>query len=57
VKGIVLRPEDDLNMAVYNKTARELLSDQRAGAAAPSAGLKAFPDTLGRYTAKNITDH
>jgi SH3 domain-containing YSC84-like protein 1 len=27
VKGIVIRPEDDLNRAVYGKTARELLND------------------------------
>ena len=29
LKGIVIRPEDDLNLAVYNKTARELLSDRQ----------------------------
>jgi lipid-binding SYLF domain-containing protein len=50
VKGVVLRPEDDLNMAVYNKTARELLSDHPGGSN-PAAGLKSFPDTLGRYSA------
>jgi len=49
VKGVVLRPEDDLNMAVYNKTARELLSDQIAPAS-PSEDLKSFPETLARYT-------
>jgi lipid-binding SYLF domain-containing protein len=49
VKGIVLKPEDDLNTAVYNKTARELLSDQIIGAADTDAKLKAFPQALGRY--------
>jgi SH3 domain-containing YSC84-like protein 1 len=51
VKGVVLRPENDLNMAVYNQTARELLSD-RVDTANPSTGLKSFPQVLGRYTAK-----
>ena len=50
VKGIVLRPEDDLNMAVYNKTARELLTDQIGGDADADGGLKAFPRALGRYS-------
>ena len=53
VKGVVLRPEDDLNMAVYNKTARELLSDDAAAAAHPAEGLKSFPNVLGRYTTKS----
>jgi SH3 domain-containing YSC84-like protein 1 len=53
LKGIVIKPEDDLNLAVYNKTARELLSDQTS--AAPEPNLRAFPQTLGRYAA-NSTD-
>ena len=28
LKGVVVRPEDDLNQAVYGKSARELLSDE-----------------------------
>ena len=55
VKGVVLRPEDDLNRAVYNQTARELLSDQ-AVASGPSEGLNSFPETLGRYTSKSSHD-
>jgi SH3 domain-containing YSC84-like protein 1 len=55
LKGVVLRPEDDLNMAVYNKTARELLSDPASGDASPESGLKAFPQALGRY-ANTSTD-
>jgi len=55
VKGVVVKPEDDLNVAVYNHTARELLSDT-IDAADPSAKLSAFPDTLGRYTTKSSSD-
>ena len=53
VKGVVLRPEDDLNLAVYNKTARELLSDQIADDAETGSSLKSFPDAIGRYTTKS----
>jgi lipid-binding SYLF domain-containing protein len=47
VKGVVLKPEDDINVAVYNQTARELL-----GVTVPPTtdGVNAFPQTLGRYT-------
>ena len=55
VKGVVLRPEDDLNKAVYNQDARELLSDQ-ATASHPSERLNSFPETLGRYTSKSSND-
>jgi hypothetical protein len=47
---VVVRPEDDVNMAVYHKTGRELLGDQVSGDAGAGAGLTAFPQTLGRYT-------
>jgi len=49
VKGVVLKPEDDLNTAVYNKTARQLLSDQIGGGGDADARLASFPRTLGRY--------
>ena len=52
LKGVVLRPEDDLNLAVYNRTARELLSDHVDEGANPTGDLQAFPETLGRYSAK-----
>src|SRR5208282_2018213 len=39
LKGVVVRPEDDLNHAVYSKSARELLSDDNPSAANPGAGL------------------
>src|SRR5262249_40897003 len=45
VKGIVIRPENDLNTAVYNKTARELLTDDGVST---DAQLGAFPQTLSR---------
>jgi hypothetical protein len=50
VKGVVLRPEDDLNLAVYNRTAKELLGDQASGSAGAESDLKAFPQAVGRYT-------
>jgi len=50
VKGVVLKPEDDLNLAVYNQTARELLSDQAGASGSPAPDLTAFPRVLGRYT-------
>jgi lipid-binding SYLF domain-containing protein len=56
VKGIVLKPEDDLNVAVYNQTARELLGDQVSGDASAAAGLQAFPQALGRYTVNPSND-
>ena len=54
VKGVVIRPEDDLNMAVYRKTARELLGDQANQGA--EAGVKAFPQALTRYAANGGGD-
>jgi SH3 domain-containing YSC84-like protein 1 len=51
VKGVVLQPEDDLNMAIYDQTARELLSEPTADT--PSAALNSFPDVLRRYTIKS----
>ena len=50
VKGVVIKPEDDLNRAVYNQTARDLLGDH-AGGPNPSDGMQAFPQALGRYSA------
>ena len=48
LKGVVIKPEDDLNLAVYNKTAEELLKE--SGATDGASGLKAFPDALNRYS-------
>jgi lipid-binding SYLF domain-containing protein len=50
LKGVVIRPEDDLNRAVYSKSARQLLSDDGRSAADTAAGLPEFPQTITRYT-------
>jgi lipid-binding SYLF domain-containing protein len=56
LKGVVVRPEDDLNRAVYSKTARELLTDDKRAAANTEAGLLAFPQAVARYAATSGTD-
>lgn len=48
LKGVVIKAEDELNLAVYNKTAEELLK-QPAGETGVS-DLGAFPRALMRYT-------
>jgi lipid-binding SYLF domain-containing protein len=48
LKGVVIKPEDDLNLAVYNKTAEELLKESADTDA--TSGLEAFPHALDRYT-------
>src|SRR5262249_9925831 len=55
VKGVVLRPEDDLNQAVYGKTAHDLLGATGAGDST-SSGLASFPQTLSRYAASSSED-
>lgn len=55
LKGVVIKPEDDLNMAVYDKPARELLRDEIYGKADARAGLKSFPQVIERY-ASNAGD-
>ncbi len=51
VKGIVIKPEDNLNKAVYNRSARDLLTEQvRGTSGGATAQLQAFPQVLGRYT-------
>ena len=57
LKGVVVRPEDGLNQAVYGKSARELLSDDQRAAAGAESGLPAFPQELARYAAASDTDH
>jgi len=46
VKGVVIRPENELNLAVYHKTARELLGTKQETSAA--SGMQAFPQAVGR---------
>jgi len=49
LKGVVVQPEDELNEAVYNKSARELLSDEQSTAGS-HVDLNAFPQKLSEYT-------
>ena len=55
LKGVVVRPEDDLNRAVYSKSARELLTDNGRATANTGADLPAFPQAVARY-AKSDAD-
>lgn len=48
LKGVVITSEDSLNLAVYNKTAEELLEAPAEGDAIPD--LDAFPRALMRHT-------
>jgi len=56
LKGVVLKPEDSLNLAVYNQTAEELLKEPADGDAATESELAAFPRALGRYTSNSKSD-
>ena len=50
LKGVIVKPEDNLNQAIYGKTARELLSDEKPSGIASPGGLPAFPQAIDRYT-------
>jgi lipid-binding SYLF domain-containing protein len=52
LKGVVVKPEDELNLAVYNKTAEEIFKAPSDGDATTEDELGAFPRALGRYTGK-----
>ena len=56
LKGIVVRPEDDLNQAVYGRSAREVLSNDTRSAAKTGAGLPAFPQAIARYAPASSTN-
>jgi lipid-binding SYLF domain-containing protein len=47
LKGVVIKAEDDLNLAVYNKTAEELLKEPPEKDV--TSDLQAFPRALNRY--------
>ena len=51
LKGVVIKPEDELNLAVYNKTAEELLKESADTDA--TSDLEAFPRALNRYTGQS----
>jgi SH3 domain-containing YSC84-like protein 1 len=57
LKGVVIRPEDNLNQAVYNKSAKELLSDDTRAAGDPAAALSAFPQAITRNAKPTAPDH
>jgi lipid-binding SYLF domain-containing protein len=48
LKGVVIKPEDELNLAVYSKTAEELLREPASGSGITS-DLEAFPRALTRH--------
>jgi lipid-binding SYLF domain-containing protein len=48
LKGVVVRPEDDLNYAVYSKAARSLLSEDAPAGSETEEGLSAFPQAIAR---------
>lgn len=56
LKGVVIRPEDDLNLAVYNKSAHELLADDGKNSAHAEAGLPTFSQTVARYSTASASD-
>src|SRR5262249_43505270 len=49
LKGAFVQPENDLNMAVYDRTDSELLSDDGSTPSDAPEKLKTFPETLARY--------
>jgi len=52
LKGVVLKPEDELNLAVYNQMADELLKDPPDADSTAEPDLNAFPRALSLYTDK-----
>ena len=58
LKGVVVKPEDDLNQAVYGMSARALLGNDGAPPVTDTAaGLALFSQTVARYAATPGTDH
>jgi SH3 domain-containing YSC84-like protein 1 len=53
IKGVVIKPDDDENVAVYALKAKEILSPARTWTMAKMpAGVRIFPRTLARYSAR-----
>ena len=52
LKGVVIRPEDDLNLAVYDRNARELLDRGEQGPNNTAVDLSSFSKTVSRYTTR-----
>ena len=57
LKGIVIRPEDRLNYAVYSKTARALLSEDARPSGGTAEDLSAFPQAIARNAKTSGTAH
>jgi len=56
LKGVVIRPEDDLNLAVYDRNARELLEKREQDPNNTAVDLSSFSKTVSRYTATAEAD-
>lgn len=52
LKGVSIRPDNDLNRAVYNMSAKELLLARPMPVAQMPAGVRIFPRTLSRYSVR-----
>lgn len=53
IKGVVIDPDNDDNVAVYGKKANEILSStQTLNMAKVPAGVRIFPRTLARYSTR-----
>lgn len=53
IKGVVIKPDNDDNRAVYGKTANEILATTRNWKLTQMpAGVRIFPRTLARYSAR-----
>jgi SH3 domain-containing YSC84-like protein 1 len=56
LKGVVIRPEDDLNLAVYDESARELLDPAKRKTGDTAADIPTFSKTVSRYGANAGAD-
>ncbi len=52
LKGVVISPDNDLNEAVYGKKAKDILLSAPIPLGKMPAGVRIFPRTLARYSAK-----
>jgi lipid-binding SYLF domain-containing protein len=50
LKGVVIKPEDSLNLAVYNKTAEEMVKEPIDGSSTTESDLNTFPRALSKYS-------
>jgi lipid-binding SYLF domain-containing protein len=58
LKGVVIKPDNDDNQAVYGMTARELLTgEQKLPMSRMPAGVRIFPRTLARYSTRATQAH